>query len=136
MEIITKQIAQIKMHSIIQKFPSVLVLCVKLYKYSWVHDFHNFISVQDVVISAHALTRIEELMEDCFSALDTCTGQLSALVSWQCPQSNPDIQISEFKVLVDSKQYGSPIHSGIKTLRIQVSLHFYKVPAILIHKIS
>ncbi|XP_059161356.1 uncharacterized protein LOC131944640 isoform X2 [Physella acuta] len=77
---------------------------------------------EDVVLSAHALTRIEELMEDCFSALDTCTGQLSALVSWQCPQSNPDIQISEFKVLVDGKQYGSPIHSGIKTLRIQLGL--------------
>ncbi|XP_012935394.1 uncharacterized protein LOC101845075 isoform X2 [Aplysia californica] len=77
---------------------------------------------EDVVFSAHSLTRIEELLEDCFNALENYTGQLTAHVSWQCPQSNPDIQLSGYKVLVDGKQYGSPMHSGVRTVKIQLGL--------------
>ncbi|CAL1538548.1 unnamed protein product [Lymnaea stagnalis] len=77
---------------------------------------------EDVVMGAHSLTRIEELLEACFTALNNYTGHLTAIVSWQCPQSNPDMQVSEFKLLVDGKQYGSPIHAGTRTIRIQLGL--------------
>ncbi|KAK3579080.1 hypothetical protein CHS0354_029940 [Potamilus streckersoni] len=75
---------------------------------------------KDVIEAAHTLTRIEELLEECFSALDNFTGQLIAHVSWQCPQSNPDLQLSGFKVLIDGKQYGSPLHDGVRTVRIKL----------------
>ena len=48
------------------------------------------------------------------------TGQLIAHVSWQCTQSNPDIQVSGFNVLIDGKQYGNPMHEGVRTVRIKV----------------
>ncbi|KAL3853216.1 hypothetical protein ACJMK2_016773 [Sinanodonta woodiana] len=75
---------------------------------------------KDVIEAAHTLTRIEELLEECFSALDSFTGQLIAHVSWQCQQSNPDLQLSGFKVLIDGKQYGSPLHDGVRTVRIKL----------------
>ncbi|KAK6994911.1 fibronectin, partial [Biomphalaria glabrata] len=77
---------------------------------------------EEVVMGAHSLTHIEELLESCFSSLDSYTGQLTAIVSWQCPQSNPDMQVSEYKLLVDGKQYGSSIPSGAKSIRIQLGL--------------
>ena len=76
---------------------------------------------EDVVLSAHSLTRLEELMEESFTALQAHTGQLTAHVSWQCPQSNPEVTLGGFKVLVDGKQYGSPMHSGVRTVKIQVN---------------
>lgn len=48
------------------------------------------------------------------------SGQLIAHVSWQCPQSNPDIQVTGYNVLIDGKQYGNPLHEGVKTVRIKV----------------
>ena len=51
-----------------------------------------------------------------------CAGQLIAHVSWQCPQTNEDVHLSGFKVLVDGKQYGSSMHSGVRTVRLQVCL--------------
>ena len=86
---------------------------------------------EDVVFSAHSLTRLEELLEECFSALENYTGQLTAHVSWQCPQSNPDIQLSGYKVLVDGKQYGSPMHSGVRTVKIQVPIFFSQMKILL-----
>ncbi|GFR62047.1 fibronectin, partial [Elysia marginata] len=77
---------------------------------------------EDVVFGAHSLTRIEELLEECFNALENYTGQLTAHLSWQCPQSNPDLQLSGYKVLVDGKQYGSPMHAGVRTVRVQLGL--------------
>ena len=44
-----------------------------------------------------------------------------AHVSWQCEQSNPDIQVSGYKVLIDGKQYGNAMHEGVKTVRIKVN---------------
>ena len=73
------------------------------------------------MFSAHSLTRIEELLEECFNALENYTGQLTAHLSWQCPQSNPDLQLAGYKVLVDGKQYGSPMHAGVRTVRVQVN---------------
>ena len=43
-------------------------------------------------------------------------------VSWVCPQSNPDIRVSGYKVLVDGKQYGTTLHSGVKNVRIKLGL--------------
>jgi len=54
--------------------------------------------------------------------LHQITGQLIAHVSWHCPQSRPEFQISGYKVLIDGKQYGSPMHEGVKTIRISVSI--------------
>ena len=48
------------------------------------------------------------------------TGELIAHVSWQCPQSNPDIQVTGYNILIDGKQYGNPMHDGVKTVRIKV----------------
>ncbi|KAL5013163.1 hypothetical protein ScPMuIL_007433 [Solemya velum] len=75
---------------------------------------------KDVIEGAHTLTRVEELLEECFTALESYTGQIIAHVSWHCPQANPDIQLSGFKVMIDSKQYGNPMHDGIKTVRIKL----------------
>ena len=58
-------------------------------------------------------------MKNVFSHCD-CAGQLIAHVSWQCPQTNEDVHLSGFKVLVDGKQYGSSMHSGVRTVRLQV----------------
>lgn len=69
---------------------------------------------------AQKLTRIEELLEDCFNLLEDYTGQLTAHLSWQCPQSNPDLELSGYKVLVDGNQYGSPIPASVRTIRLQV----------------
>ncbi|XP_067685414.1 uncharacterized protein [Haliotis asinina] len=76
----------------------------------------------DIILGAHTLTRVEELLEDCFNALEQYTGHLIAHVSWQCPQSNPDMAISGYKVLIDGKQYGNAMHSGVKTVRIKLGL--------------
>ncbi|KAK3102288.1 hypothetical protein FSP39_010226 [Pinctada imbricata] len=73
-----------------------------------------------VIEGAHTLSRIEEILENCFAALEHYTGQLIAHVSWSCPQSSSDTQISGFKVLIDGKQYGSPVHEGIKTVKIKL----------------
>lgn len=42
-----------------------------------------------------------------------------AHVSWQCPQSK-DIEVTGYNVLIDGKQYGNPMHEGVKTVRIKV----------------
>ncbi|XP_052779768.1 uncharacterized protein LOC128217013 isoform X4 [Mya arenaria] len=73
-----------------------------------------------VIEAAHTLTRVEEILEDCFSALEHYTGQLIAHVSWQCPQSNRDLHLSGYNVLIDGKQYGNPMHEGVKTVRIKL----------------
>ncbi|XP_041347758.1 uncharacterized protein LOC121367568 [Gigantopelta aegis] len=77
---------------------------------------------EDVILGAHTLTRVEEMLEDCFNALENYTGQLIAHVSWQCTQRNPDMLVTGYKVLIDGKQYGNAMHSGIKTVRIKLGL--------------
>ena len=89
------------------------------YYHAFIFGYH--FPLQDVVFGAHSLTRIEELLEECFNALENYTGQLTAHLSWQCPQSNPDLQLAGYKVLVDGKQYGSPMHAGVRTVRVQVN---------------
>ncbi len=49
-------------------------------------------------------------------------GHLLAHVSWTCPQSNPEIRVSGYKVLVDGKQYGTTLHAGVKNVRIKVRI--------------
>lgn len=52
-------------------------------------------------------------------------GHLLSHVSWTCPQSNPDIRVSGYKVLVDGKQYGTTLHAGIQNVRIKVSFETF-----------
>ena len=42
-------------------------------------------------------------------------------MSWVAPQSNPDVRVSGYKVLVDGKQYGTTLHAGVKHVRIKVN---------------
>ncbi|XP_025107507.1 uncharacterized protein LOC112572161 isoform X5 [Pomacea canaliculata] len=77
---------------------------------------------EDVLMGAHALTGVEELLETCFTAMENYTGQLIAHVSWQCPQSKEDVHLAGFKVLVDGKQYGSSMHAGVRSVRLQLGL--------------
>ncbi len=51
-------------------------------------------------------------------------GHVLAHVSWTCPQSNPELTVSGYKVLVDGKQYGTTLHSGVKNVRIKVPVIF------------
>ena len=53
-----------------------------------------------------------------------------AHVSWQCEQSNPDIRVSGYKVLIDGKQYGNAMHEGIKTVRIKVGCMNPFIPSV------
>ncbi|XP_048739977.2 uncharacterized protein LOC125654190 isoform X5 [Ostrea edulis] len=73
-----------------------------------------------VIEGAHTLSRIEEILEHCFSALEHYTGQLIAHVSWSCPQRRSETQVSGFKVLIDGKQYGNTMHEGVKQVRIKL----------------
>ncbi|XP_033744669.1 uncharacterized protein LOC117330483 isoform X1 [Pecten maximus] len=75
---------------------------------------------REVIEGAHTLTRVEEYLEQCFQAMEHFTGQLMAHISWQCPQSRPDFQIAGYKVLIDGKQYGSPMHDGVRSIRISL----------------
>lgn len=77
---------------------------------------------RDVIEGAHTLSRVEEYLEQCFSALEHFTGQLEAHVSWSCPQTKPEIVVTGYKVLIDGKQYGSAMHEGIKTVRIKLGV--------------
>ncbi|ESO91438.1 hypothetical protein LOTGIDRAFT_153880 [Lottia gigantea] len=77
---------------------------------------------EDIIIGAHTLTRVEELLEECFLGLEQYIGQLIAYVSWQCPQSNPDMCVSGYKVLIDGKQYGNALHAGVKTVKVKLDL--------------
>ena len=49
------------------------------------------------------------------------TGHVLAHISWSCVQSNPDLRVSGYKVLVDGKQYGTTLHAGVKNVRIKAS---------------
>ena len=51
------------------------------------------------------------------------TGHLLVHVSWTCPQSNPDLRVTGYKVLVDGKQYGTTLHAGVKNVRIKLGLN-------------
>nr|XP_034305803.1 uncharacterized protein LOC105321045 isoform X1 [Crassostrea gigas] len=73
-----------------------------------------------VIEGAHTLSRIEEILEHCFTALEHYTGQLIAHVSWSCPQRQSETQVSGFKVLIDGKQYGNTMHEGVKQVRIKL----------------
>ncbi|CAH1782616.1 unnamed protein product [Owenia fusiformis] len=79
---------------------------------------------------SETLQQVEEMLDDCFSSLSHYTGNLLAHVSWQCPQSNPHVTICGFKVLIDGKQYGSTLHSGVKNVRIKLGLDK------LVHKLT
>jgi len=50
-------------------------------------------------------------------------GHLLAKVSWTCHQSDSDIEITGFHILVNGKQYGSLLHEGVDCLRIKVDRH-------------
>jgi len=47
-------------------------------------------------------------------------GHLLANVSWTCQQSNDDVEITGYHILVNGKQYGSLLHEGVDCLRIKV----------------
>ena len=52
------------------------------------------------------------------------TGHLLAHLSWTCSQSNADLKVTGYKVLVDGKQYGTTMHTGVKNVRIKVNFLF------------
>lgn len=74
--------------------------------------------------AAESLAQVEERLDDCLSALNHYTGHILAHVSWTCAQSNPDVRVTGYKVLVDGKQYGTTLHAGVKNIRIKVRLFF------------
>ena len=59
-------------------------------------------------------------------------GHLLAHISWSCVQSNSDLDISGYKVLVDGKQYGTTLHAGVKNVRIKVCSKYCNREALLI----
>ena len=50
-------------------------------------------------------------------------GHLLAKVSWTCQQTDADVEITGFHILVNGKQYGSLLHEGVDCLRIKVARH-------------
>jgi hypothetical protein len=70
--------------------------------------------------AAESLAQVEERLDDCLTALNHYTGHILAHVSWTCSQSNPDVRVTGYKVLVDGKQYGTTLHAGVKNIRIKV----------------
>ena len=53
---------------------------------------------------------------------DVFQGHLVARVTWSCTQTNPDIQVTGYKVLVDGKQYGPTVPPDIQKVQIKVSI--------------
>ncbi|XP_064633270.1 uncharacterized protein LOC135491376 [Lineus longissimus] len=73
--------------------------------------------------AAESIAQIDTMLEDCFQSFKNYTGHLLAHVSWSCVQSNPDIHVTGYKVLVDGKQYGCSLQPGIKNVRIKLNLN-------------
>uniref|UniRef100_A0A1I8IJ04 TPP1 domain-containing protein n=2 Tax=Macrostomum lignano TaxID=282301 RepID=A0A1I8IJ04_9PLAT len=65
--------------------------------------------------------QIMDSLEDCFKSLEAYTGELVLQVSWACPQSNQEVPLSGYRVLVDGRQYGSALHQGMSSVRIKLS---------------
>uniref|UniRef100_A0A1I8ITX6 Fibronectin type-III domain-containing protein n=1 Tax=Macrostomum lignano TaxID=282301 RepID=A0A1I8ITX6_9PLAT len=64
---------------------------------------------------------IMDSLEDCFKSLEAYTGEFVLQVSWACPQSNQEVPLSGYRVLVDGRQYGSALHQGMSSVRIKLS---------------
>lgn len=43
-------------------------------------------------------------------------------ISWTAAQGSQDINISGYRVLVDGKQFGTTLHSGVNNVRIKLNL--------------
>lgn len=107
--------------------PSILLVhVVDKVMYAYIHLWISY-SVVKVSDSSLWIIKIQMLHSTLLLSLNmslirsfSSIGQIIAHVSWHCPQANPDIQLSGFKVMIDSKQYGNPMHDGIKTVRIKV----------------
>lgn len=56
------------------------------------------------------------------SVLRSGLGVLVLHVSWTNNQSSPDVGISGYRVLVDGKQFGTTLHSGVNSIRIKLDL--------------
>ena len=70
--------------------------------------------------AAENLIQTEQLLDDCLSSLNHYTGHLLAHISWTCPQSNPDIRVSGYRVMIDGQMYGATLQAGVKSIRIKV----------------
>ena len=70
--------------------------------------------------AAENLIQTEQLLDDCLSSLNHYTGHLLAHISWTCPQSNPDIRVSGYRVMIDGQMYGATLQAGVKNIRIKV----------------
>jgi len=72
-----------------------------------------------IYIHRDAVDRLEWFNNvQCSVCIDA--GHLLAKVSWACQQSNSDVEITGYHILVNGKQYGSLLHEGIDCLRIKV----------------
>lgn len=49
-------------------------------------------------------------------------GVLMLHISWAATQVSQDINVSGFRVLVDGKQFGTTLHSGVNNVRIKLNL--------------
>jgi len=57
-------------------------------------------------------------------------GSLLVHVSWTNTQSSQDVSVSGYRVLVDGKQFGTTLHSGVNNVRIKLNLESH------VHRIS
>ncbi|ELT90741.1 hypothetical protein CAPTEDRAFT_219540 [Capitella teleta] len=80
------------------------------------HDEHQYTTMKE------KLQAVDAMLDDCLEALSQYTGHLLAHVSWTCVQSNPDLVVSGYKVLVDGKQYGTTLHPNVKNIRLKLGL--------------
>jgi hypothetical protein len=69
------------------------------------------------------LEGVDAMLDDCLEALAQYTGHLLAHVGWTCVQSNPDLVVTGYKVLVDGKQYGTTLHPSVKNIRLKLGLN-------------
>lgn len=49
-------------------------------------------------------------------------GVLMLHVSWTNTQASQDVSISGYRVLVDGKQFGTTLHSGVNSVKIKLNL--------------
>lgn len=51
-------------------------------------------------------------------------------LSWTNEQTSPDLIISGFRIMVDGKQFGTTLHSGVNNVTIKLSLEE------MVHRVS
>lgn len=50
------------------------------------------------------------------------TGALTLQLSWTSSQTSRDVAISGYRVLVDGKQFGTTLHSGVTNVQVKLNL--------------